>query len=276
MDIEFGETKASYDFFERHPKFYPAFRRLMDLGNRVFGRVSKPKDRLEDVGFGIGHTCREDYVQIVFLASNGYGNGASQIFRGLFERALTLTYLRNYPEKTLQFIHYAAIQEHRILDAALKSGFTEEQWDMAMTGNSAAEIRQRYQQYKPEFEITDCKKCQTRRVRPSWDRDIAAMVHDVGAPFTTMYLVGYAVPNLKIHATLASAMADFDKEQQQNLQERASRKRDDGELVLSLATIIFVHVMRLQNTLFTLGLDKELEECEQDVVEVWLPILPCA
>jgi hypothetical protein len=111
-----------------------------------------------------------------------------------------------------RFVNHGAIQEHRVLDAALKSGITAEQWDAAMPENPVTDVRARYQEYRTAFEITDCKKCEKKRMAPSWDLDVAAMVHRVGAPFTNIYLVGYAIPNLRIHATLSAAMADFDKE----------------------------------------------------------------
>jgi hypothetical protein len=97
------------------------------------------------------------------------------------------------------------------------------------------------------------------------------MVHDVGSPYTNIFLMGYAVPNLHIHATLSSAMKDFDKERRQDLEARANRKRDDGEFVLSLATVVLIRVMRFQNALFGLGLDAELDACDQDVMDVWMP-----
>jgi hypothetical protein len=132
-------------------------------------------------------------------------------------------------------------------------------------------IRERYREYKAEFQIADCQRCSTTRLAPSWDLDVAAMVHKIGAPFINIYFVGYALPNLKIHATYASAMADFEQEKRQDLQARARYKRDDGEFVMSLATAVFIQVMRSQNTIFGLGLDKELDQCDQDVIDVWTP-----
>jgi Family of unknown function (DUF5677) len=71
-------------------------------------------------------------MEILFLATNEYGTGALKLFRGLYERALALAYLVQYPDKVDRFINYGAIQEHRVLDAAFKSGISEEQWDAAM------------------------------------------------------------------------------------------------------------------------------------------------
>ena len=80
-------------FFDRNPKFRPAFERLMALANRCFGRAIHPKDRAEDVCFDLGHTCRADYLEILFLAVNGFGIAASKLLRGLYERAVALAYI---------------------------------------------------------------------------------------------------------------------------------------------------------------------------------------
>jgi len=90
MIFEFGETEASQAFWDRHPSFYPAFERLMTLGNKCFGRPIQPKNRTEDICFGLGHTCREDFLEVLSLAVNGYGNGASKLLRGLYERAVVM------------------------------------------------------------------------------------------------------------------------------------------------------------------------------------------
>lgn len=77
--FEFSETPQTEAFFARHPKFYPAFERLMDLANRCFARASGAKNHAQDVCFSLGHTCRDDYMEILFLVSNGYGTGASKL-----------------------------------------------------------------------------------------------------------------------------------------------------------------------------------------------------
>lgn len=273
MEFEFGQTKASEAFFDRHPKFYDSFERLMAIANKVFGRENRPRNRLEDAGFGFGHTCREEFLEILFLATNGYGTGAFKLFRGLYERAVTLAYLVKHPEKIDRFYNFTAIQEHRTMEGAFMSGVPEEQFNIAMSPNTVDSIRELYKKFKPEFQITDCAKCKTTRTAVSWDMDMAAMVRDVGAPFKNIFLIGYAIPNLKVHATLAAAMADFHNESEQDLEQRAKRKREDGDFVLSLATAVFIQVMKAQNTIFHLGLDKQLDACDQDVIDVWEPYL---
>src|SRR5688572_28977277 len=78
VDFEFGETEQSKAFFDRNPKFWPAFENLMALTNKAFGRELHFESRLEDIGFNLGQTCRQDFLEVLFLAANGYGIGAAK------------------------------------------------------------------------------------------------------------------------------------------------------------------------------------------------------
>jgi hypothetical protein len=138
VDFEFGNTDQSKAFFERHPSFYPAFQRLMVLANQCFGRASGAKNRSEDICFSLGHTCREDYIEILFLAVTGHGNGASKFLRGLYERAVALAYIARHPDKAEKFVHFAAIQEYKIMNVALQI-VTEGQFNEAMNLDPAVE-----------------------------------------------------------------------------------------------------------------------------------------
>jgi hypothetical protein len=262
MEFEFGETAQSEAFFDRNPKFMPAFEAVMTLGNICFGRAMKPTNRAEDVCFSVGHTCRQDFLEVVFLAVNGYGSAASKTIRGLYERAVAAVYIVENPAKAERFVRFAAIQEHKLLESALKV-VTENQFDEAVgPPNTVSEIRERYKQVKPEFETADCKKCGTTRVQATWDLDLAAMVHKLGQPYVGFYLPNCAIPNLAIHATLASAEA--------SLSEGAgtAEAHQEANLQVLCAAHLLVLVVRSQNKLFSLNLDAEIETCENAIAEL--------
>jgi hypothetical protein len=86
MEFEFGETQESNAFFGRNPNFMAVFERLIRLANTCFARQPKPKNRAEDVCFGWGHACRQDFLEVVFRAANGYGNGSSKLIRTMRPR----------------------------------------------------------------------------------------------------------------------------------------------------------------------------------------------
>jgi excisionase family DNA binding protein len=263
--FEFGETVESEAFFHRHPHFLSAFERLMVLVNKCFGRpLPKPSYGPEYILFSLGESCREDFLEILFLSVNAFGCGASKLLRGLYERAVALAYMVKEPAKTDRFARFAAVQEHKALNEALKI-LTEQAWNAAMgPGNTAAEIRNRFDAVKAEFGQTG-KNSKRKRPAVTWDLDVASMVRKVGAPFDMYYLGAYTLANLEIHATLASAMREDNKD---NNTRRAQRLRQ-ADFALFCSAMLLVQVIRSQNTLFALDLEDELQATEEAVAMVW-------
>jgi len=176
IDFEFGDTEQGKAFFERNPTFWPAFEKLMALTNKTFGREVRFTNRLEDISFNLAQTCRQDFLEVLFLSVNGFGIGAQKLLRGLYERAVALEYMRTRPEKAERFTKYAAIQEHRGAMRALDVVSKEEFDAMMGPGNTFDEIKARFEKTTPEFEQTACKKCKRKDTAFSWDIDVASPV----------------------------------------------------------------------------------------------------
>lgn len=263
--FEFGETEQANAFLDRHPGFYSAFERLMNLANSCFGRTSTARNRAEDVCFSLGHTCREDYLEILFLAVNAYGGGASKLLRGLYERGVTLAFIEKHTEKAERFVHFAAIQEHKLMNAALEM-VSEDSFNEAMkdTENTVEKIKERYRAYKAEFETTLCRDCGRKGTAFSWDRDLVSMVRDVGEPYKSLYVGSYALANLHVHATLASMLDGSPTEI------RWDRTLDQADFALLHATFVFLEILRQQSRLFHLELDLEIEACEKEFASQWV------
>ena len=202
---EIGDTTETRAFWGRNSEFEPVFHTLITLTNKCFGREYQPANRAEDIVFDLGQACRDDFYEVVMLASHGLGNGGMKLLRGMFERAVTAAYLIKNPDKAERFVRYGAIQEHRMMNAALVVA-SEDEFDEAMgPGNTVAEIKQRYNEIKPEFEAVVCSKCGKTRTDGSWDPlDVVSMARKVGGPFLTFLSGAYAIPNSQVHATLAS------------------------------------------------------------------------
>ena len=251
MDFEFGDTEKSRTFLSRNPQFPAALERLMTVANKCLARVEPPSEKqVEHICFWLGHTCRHDFVEILFIAINGYGGGATKLLRGLYERAVTIDYIIQNPEKVGRFIRFAALQEHRAIEAALRAGLTEVQIDVAASpGNTVAEIRNRFEQHKAEFKATECRVCGVK-TPASWDVDFSSMVRKVGDPYNKLFLICNNGPNFLIHATLASTSQRDD-----------AREEADAQAAVIVATELFLLVLKSQDTLFGLNLDVDIDRC---------------
>lgn len=251
--FEIPDTAKSRAFVARNPMFPDAFVKLLDLSNKCFARNPHDKDHREHICFWLGHTCRQDFLEVVFLAINGYGAGATKILRSLYERAVTIEYLIQNPDKVDRFLQFAAIQENRAMEATLKQ-VSQDRIDAQMgPENTVAETRKRYEQYKGNFKATACSVCGVK-TPPSWDVDLVSMVQRVGEPYTKVFLLAYTNPNFKIHATLASAS-----------QPDEDREEKDSESAFIVATELLLAVIRAQNALFSLKLDADIDACTQSL-----------
>lgn len=251
--FEIPETQKSRAFMASNPQFPAALLKLFETANKCFGRDPRSKNHLENVCFWLGHTCRQDFLEIVFLAINGYGAGATKILRSLYERAVTIEYLIQNPTKVDRFLQFAAIQEKRAMEAALGQ-VSPERIDAQMgPENSVAEIRKRFEQHKGNFKANTCAVCGVRTPQ-SWDIDLASMIQRVGEPYKRLFVLAYTNPNFQIHATLASASPHDE-----------TREEHDAKTALMVATELLLAVMGSQDALFSLNLRADLQARTNDL-----------
>lgn len=83
---------------------------FIDLADKYRQPVVLPS-LAHKIVFALANVCMEESWEILLLASNEYLNGATKMLRGLYERALTLTYISHNPEKAQRFIDYGTIQD---------------------------------------------------------------------------------------------------------------------------------------------------------------------
>src|SRR5580698_5152270 len=89
------------------------------------------------------------------------------------DRAVTLAYIVNHPEKAERFFRFAAIQEHKAVNAA-RAVVSQEEFDKVITPEMAEQIRKSYEEIKPEFQVTRCHECGDKGTAFSWDIDFAS------------------------------------------------------------------------------------------------------
>ena len=117
-----------------------------------------------------------------------------------------------------------------------------------------------------------CKECHHTGTAFSWDeKGVLAQVQDVGDPYGKFYLGSYAMPIMHSHASLTSALQESNKGPEE---ERVKQRRQEAEFALLNAWAMLLMIVPSQDALFSLGLEAEIEACENEWVEVWGPPRP--
>ncbi len=265
VTFELPETKEGKAFLERNPEFTEAFVELMNVSNQCFTHGKKPKDRQQDVCFSLAHACRQDFMEIVYLAVGGFGAGASKLLRGLYERAVTHAFIAKNPEKAESFVRFAGIQEYKLMTAGIRAVGEDAFNEVAKPKTTVAQIQSMYQTVKPEFQVTLCKGCGRTGTAFSWDKlDLVAMAHKSGEEYVKYYLSAYASPNMYVHATAASAFKHIDTPEERN---RANK--NEAEVALMMGSALLILVMKIESTMYEINLDEQLSKCEADILKVW-------
>jgi len=204
IQVEIGTEEQWRRIDDRVPGALHAFNSYADLTVQVAKTSVNVENLAEEIIFGLSRVCIEESQEILLLAANEYPSGAAKLLRSLYERTVTLLYIRTHPEKSERFRLYAAIQEHRAAAAARKL-FSDEQLDATWKEVTIANVEENYKRAKGEFQRTKCKKCKTTETAHTWDVDLATMAERVGEGMTELYLSSYSLPTLHAHSTFASA-----------------------------------------------------------------------
>jgi len=113
--ILFGYSDEWREFKQRNPLFFEKFELLkaaLDAASVRDATVITSADRA--ILFS-GRLCIEDFMELLCLAANGYGIGAMKLLRGLYERAVTTSYLAEHPEEAQAFLDFRFVSRHKAL-----------------------------------------------------------------------------------------------------------------------------------------------------------------
>ena len=119
LAVGIGDQDEMRHFVETYRVFMEKHAVLDALRDKVFQRQGMGK--LFDIAlYALGRVCSEDFQQVFVLCGNGFGIGAMQIVRGMYERHVTATYLLNHQDELEQFLEYDKV--HRSCQSSVCEG----------------------------------------------------------------------------------------------------------------------------------------------------------
>jgi hypothetical protein len=254
--ISFGRREEWRDFERRNPIFLSGFPHLERLLTATFIREFRTRNQAEGIVFQLANLCREDFLEILLLAGNGYGVAALRLLRGMYERAVDSRYLAQHPEKAEDFVNFGAINNHKVVEALKRIGARPE--DILPEGiiSEAAEMHARY-------------KAETKSEARWNGLDLVSTAMQVGS-LGNMLVLAHIVPSQQIHTTLQAIVARVETSEEV-LAFDGGPQRERADEALQLAHLILLSVVDHQRTFFGLEdrLEPMLQEAMRDFARAW-------
>jgi hypothetical protein len=141
--------------------------------------------------------CYTEYEEILLLALNGYGSGATKLLRALYERVVTGMYLMRNPKKIQQFIEYTYVHWHKLLIEADTTGVAQ-----SLSPERREEIVNDFRKVEAQFTETVCKPCKKTRLRGSWTKKpVPSQAREVAEELGLLCFQSYLIPTFFLHTT---------------------------------------------------------------------------
>jgi hypothetical protein len=266
----FGSQEEWERFNNRFPVFVQKYAALESVRDRVFQRGGVG-DKLQRLIFGLGRVCSEDFQQALVLCGNGFGIGALQMLRGMYERQVTAAYLIKHPDKVDDFLDYHFVQERKGMNH-LKRVYKAEDLVNLIPAERQEEIENEYQAIiqNGRFIETLCEPCNKTRPMGSWSAlatpDLALKA-DRG--LAESYFYHYFRPTMFSHSTVYSVLARLREDNQGNpIFDNEGQRKHIKEALVG-AHYLLLMVLDMHNDYFELGLEKEIQGLLDDYFECW-------
>lgn len=271
--MEIGSQTATYDFRARHKRFFDGSAVLERAISLAFSRAFDVSDVTGTVIFFLGSRCSDDFREILLLAANGYGWGATAHLRGMFERCVTAAHLHEHPDQSRDFVDYDVIQRWKLIQE-LSSAFDvgeEQRASMEELKAAADAVRER-------FMISTCKKCETTRLNHTWTKlslvDMARQVKGM-SKMGSLLGPGYYVPLGQAHSTLASIVQRTSQIGEHLFAVDQGLARDEADRTFHIAHLLLLNALVIQHAHFALKeLETPIEEGFAHFRTVWEDIAP--
>src|SRR5712691_8592680 len=247
-----GLPEEQRDCIKRHSRFFSeAVPRLKGVLIKVFGRSIVPGEEVKALVFVLDRLAVEDFMEILLLAGNGYGNGALRLLRGMFERVVHARYFSRHPEDVRAFLDYDYVHQKKGLEHGIP-----------LPHDQAEEVRKQYERVKAQSVDPN-----SSRVRGSWtQKDVLSMAREVG--LADSYVTHFYWPTLQAHTTVMAIKSRL-KESEGRLRFEQGQQRDEASVALCGAHMLVAFMLGDHNKYFALGLDGDLPSVLNDFKASW-------
>jgi Family of unknown function (DUF5677) len=264
--VVFGVSDEAGKFEQRHPLWRKRFENLVGAINVAFTRGQTMSDPADKLVYFYGRMCAEDFMEVLLVCGNGYGEAGLKLLRSLYEHTVTLHYLHEHTDEIDAFMDFHHVQQYKLMRNILDTVGKD-----ALQPDTVAKVEERYAKVKNDFLVTDCEKCGTKRPNHAWSKlDFVSMAKKAGS-IGRLIVPGYFVPLRHAHPTFGG-LSDRLEIVEDRMQLRHESKPEVADQALMTAHNCLLKVLDLQNERFKIdGLKEQLQTCFQDFVDIWFP-----
>jgi hypothetical protein len=267
----FGNRQAWRWFNEQFPEFVRRHANLESLRDKMFIRRVVPTHHADYIVYGLGRVCIEDFEQALNLCGNGFGIGAMQILRGMYERHVSAAYLAANRDDVNDFVDYHHVQQRKAL-THLREAYRGDQgiFRRLVSEEEERTIEESYEALPAKFK-NRCEECGKPQMMSWTPHSTAALARKGGQNLEKLYYHEYFRPTLFTHSTFTSVVARVvDKPGGSFAFESEGQQKHIREALIGAHSLL-LNVFDLQNKHFQLGLDAEVERCNREYLECWAP-----
>ncbi len=266
LQLIFGDSDAAAEFEKRHPLWPDRFMNLVRAIDIAFTRVQTMSEPADKLVYLYGRMCAEDFMEILLVCGNGYGEAGLKLLRSMYEHAVTIRYLHEHPDEVGVFMDFHHVQQHKLMRNILDT-FGKD----VLQSEVVADVEQKYADVKEDFLITDCETCGTKRLNNTWSKlDFVSMAKKAGA-IGMLIVPGYFIPLRHAHSTFGG-LKDRLEIVANRIQFQHESRPAVADQALMTAHNCLLNVLEIQNERFKIDdLQEQLQTCFRDFVEIWMP-----
>lgn len=269
MAMGFGNPAEWDRFNAEYPEFAARYDALQQTIEKVFIR-SGSGEKVDRVIFGLGRVCFEDFQQALILCGNGFGVGALQLLRGMYEREVTAAYLSKHPEAVDAFLDYHLVHMRKAVNHLRETLGSLDALHKLVPPAKVEEIERDYSTVRQKFMEPLCSKCHSVKPMFSWTRHHTGVLARRGSEgLAKMYFYWYFRPTLLSHSTIASLMARMKITGDDVLFFDGEAQRNHVKEALIGIHHLMLYVLDTQNEHFKVGLDDEIRASSEDFNACW-------
>jgi hypothetical protein len=264
----FGSQKEWHRFNENFPKFVKKYPAIEVLRAKVFERQGIG-NKVDRVIFGLGRVCYEDFQQALILCGNGFGIGALQLVRGMYEREVTAVYLMSHPDEVDNFLDYHFVQLRKGM-VHLRQVYKGDDLTRIIPKARQEEVERDFEGVKARFTETICGTCHKTKVMGSWTKhNMPLLAAKAGHNLGEQYFYDYFRPTMFAHSTVSSLIARLRQDEGGGFVFDNEGQRRHTKEALVYIHFLVIHVLGMQNEHFKFGLDDEIHALLDDYEECW-------